>query len=144
MGAAGPGDTAPWRRAQPSLPLARLRETCYWFIVKGCNSATARKERCTGPGVWNRTRSFHAFSTPSSRIHVFTNPEALKKKTNKLSWVFTAAHYSHDWLNHWPLSQPPSGLMVQEWDSVSQPSNHLVGWPGNQPPPLGGVPKPPH
>ena len=53
-------------------------------------------------------------------------------------------------IEHWPLVielnlQPHSHpQMSRGWDQKFQPSNQLVGSPGNQPPSLGVVQKSPH
>jgi len=55
-------------------------------------------------------------------------------------WVFTEASLlRHNWLKHchWLLIQPPALVPYLEdwgWDWKFQPSKHLVGSPGNQPP----------
>ena len=63
--------------------LTDLRETFYLldyrFIIKGCNSGTARWKRCRGQGMGKG----HGASTPSPSVplswhlHVFTNSETL-------------------------------------------------------------------
>ena len=56
--------------------------------------------------------------------------------------------YGHDWLNYWPVVielniQPLPPPQRSEGEVESQPSNHLVGSPGNQPPLLGAFQRPP-
>lgn len=80
---------------------SRTQETSldHWFSIKGCNSETARWERCIGPGMGNGPGA----STPSPGaplspyFHVLTKLEAL--------WTicFWASLHSYSWLNHWPV-----------------------------------------
>ena len=58
-----------------------------------------------------------------------------------------ASLHWHDWLNHQPLGSDSTSLSLPQrsgkWDWNFQPSNHLVGSPGNQSSFLGGIQKPP-
>ena len=67
---------------------------------------------------------------------MFTSPEALWTSS---SWSFMEASLDrHDWLNHSPSSPSLSqDVKVLSWDWKFQPSNYLVGSPGNQLPSLG-------
>ena len=53
--------------------LTELGETFYslvhQFIIKECNSGTARWERCMGRSAWERAGSFHALLGPPPRLH---------------------------------------------------------------------------
>lgn len=51
------------------------------------NLGTARREECTGPRMWERTRSFHTLPRPlSQHFGLFTNPKALWTPTLGFVW----------------------------------------------------------
>ena len=69
-----------------------------WFIIKGCNSGSARWKRYLGRGMGNR----HGAPMPSLHLQVFTNLEALQTLS---FWIFTKASlHRHGWWKYLPLA----------------------------------------
>ena len=70
------------------------------FIIKGCNSGTARCKRCAEQVMWEGMWSFHA---PSRGAIRFTSPQPGSSLNPNLLGVTEALSHMHDWLTHWPL-----------------------------------------
>lgn len=107
--------------------------------MKRYNSGTVRWKRGIEQDLWEGRASTSSLGTSLSLyLHMFTNLEALRTLS---LWVFMEASLCrHDWFYHWPLVMystfSPFPLPRGEgggWDWKVQPSNHVVGSPGNQP-----------
>ena len=63
----------------------------YWFIIKGCNSETARWKRYRGQDMGEGKASMPSVGTPlSPDLHLNTNLEALQ---TQLFWGFNIEVY---------------------------------------------------
>lgn len=71
--------------------------------------------------------------------------QMLSKKCPLGVFAETSLHME-DWLNYWSLAiqTPTLSWEVRGGIKSFNPSNHMVGSPGNQPPPLGAFQKSPH
>ena len=72
----------------------------YWFIIKGCNSGTARWKRCTRLVMGKEVRNFQA-------LWVYHSTQISKcSPTRKFSQPhpFGVLWHRHDWLSHWLLA----------------------------------------
>ena len=88
--------------------LTELRKLVYLldhqFIVKVCNSGTARWKRCIGQDMGKGTQSFqalpeHTTLPESSPVHQFRN-----SLNPGLKGFIEISLLRYDWLNHWPLA----------------------------------------
>ena len=135
--------------------LIEVRETFYlldhWFIIKGCNSGTARwKNYYVGQDM----EKGHGVSMPSpgTSLSPKSGVPTLEALHILFFWIFIEASLPrYDWLNHWPLAidwtSSPSPLHWGQgvrWVGLKVPTYHKVDSPGNQPPSFGSFQKSPH